>query len=149
MRYAFTENFLLALSHDEVVHGKRSLLDKMPGDAQQKFANLRTLYGLQFTMPGKKLLFMGSEFGQAREWNNERSLDWHLLDETDCHRGIQRFVRDLSHLYSSEKALHEVDFRWDGFEWLDFRDWEQSIVSWVRRGEKTEDEVIEIGRAHV
>lgn len=142
MLYAFTENFLLALSHDEVVHGKRSLLDKMPGDAQQKFANLRTLYGLQFTMPGKKLLFMGSEFGQAREWNNERSLDWHLLDETDCHRGIQRFVRDLSHLYSSEKALHEVDFRWDGFEWLDFRDWEQSIVSWVRRGEKTEDEVI-------
>jgi len=143
MLYSFTENFLLPLSHDEVVHGKKSLLDKMPGDDWQKFANLRVLYGLQFMMPGKKLLFMGSEFGQRGEWNCENSLDWHLLD-TDSHRGIQRFVKDLSALYKSEKSLHEVDFRWNGFDWLDVQDWEKSILSWVRRANDPEDEVIVI-----
>jgi 1,4-alpha-glucan branching enzyme len=132
MLYAFSENFVLPLSHDEVVHGKGSLLDKMPGDAWQKFANLRLLYGFQYTFPGKKLLFMGAEFGQGREWTCEQSLDWHLLD-VDYHRGIQRFVKDLNRLYRSEPALHEVDFDWGGFEWLDFSDWESSIISYVRR----------------
>jgi 1,4-alpha-glucan branching enzyme len=141
--YAFSENFLLPLSHDEVVHGKRSLLDKMPGDAWQKFANLRLLLGFLFAHPGKKLLFMGNEFGQGREWNAEQSLDWHLLD-IDNHRGVRDLVRDLNRVYTSEPALHELDFDWQGFEWIDFHDWEGSIVSFIRRGRRHGEEVIAV-----
>jgi len=141
MLYAFSENFLLPLSHDEVVHGKRSLLDKMPGDAWQKFANLRLLLGLQYLFPGKKLLFMGSEFGQGSEWNCDQSLDWHLLG-TDYHRGVQRLVRDLNHLYTSEPSLHEIDFEWRGFEWVDVHNWEQSVLSFRRRAKAAREEVL-------
>ena len=141
MLYAFTENFVLPLSHDEVVHGKRSLLDKMPGDAWQKFANLRLLYAFQYSFPGKKLTFMGSEFGQGREWSCDQSLDWHLLD-VGFHGGMQSFVRDLNHTYLNEPALHQVDFDWDGFEWVDFSDWESSVVSYVRRAKDPQREVV-------
>ena len=141
MLYAFTENFVLPLSHDEVVHGKCSLLDKMPGDGWQKFANLRLLLGFQYAMPGKKLLFMGSEFGQGIEWNCNQSLDWHLLD-VEYHRGVQRFVRDVNHVYRAEPALYQIDFDWRGFEWVDFHDWEQSVASFLRRGEKPGEEVL-------
>ena len=143
MLYAFSENFVLPLSHDEVVHGKRSLLDKMPGDAWQKFSNLRALLAFQYAMPGKKLLFMGSEWGQGAEWNCNASLDWHLLD-IHYHRGIQNLVRDLNRLYVRERALHQIDFDWRGFEWVDFHDWEQSIISFIRRGERPEDEVLAV-----
>ena len=139
--YAFTENFLLPLSHDEVVHGKGSLLDKMPGDGWQKFANLRLLLGYLYTHPGKKLLFMGGEFGHGREWNCDQSLDWHLLD-VDFHRGVQRFVRDLNTVYRREPALHEVDFDWKGFEWIDFQNREQSLIAFVRRAKTSGEEVV-------
>jgi len=130
--YAFSENFVLPLSHDEVVHGKGSLLGRMPGDRWQRFANLRALYGYMFGHPGKKLLFMGNEFGQWREWNHDTSLDWHLLDEAD-HRGLQRWVRDLNTRYRGEPALHEVDFDPAGFEWVDCTDHLRSVVSFLRR----------------
>jgi len=130
--YAFHENFVLPLSHDEVVHGKGSLIGKMPGDDWQKFANLRTLFGYQWTHPGKKLLFMGGEFGQWREWNHDDSLDWHLL-QFPLHQGVRRFVQDLNRLYRSEPALHRRDFSIDGFAWVDLHDWEASIVSYLRR----------------
>lgn len=130
--YVYRENFILPLSHDEVVHGKRSLLDKMPGDAWQKFANLRLLFAFMYGHPGKKLLFMGGEFGQWREWNHEQALDWHLLQD-EAHRGIQRWVRDLNQLYRSQPALYRTDFRGDGFEWIDCQDVENSVVSFVRR----------------
>jgi 1,4-alpha-glucan branching enzyme len=130
--YAFHENFVLPLSHDEVVHGKGSLVGKMPGDDWQKFANLRTLFGYQWTHPGKKLLFMGGEFGQWREWNHDDSLDWHLL-QFPLHQGVRRFVQDLNRLYRSEPALHRRDFSIDGFAWVDLHDWEASIVSYLRR----------------
>ena len=136
--YAFTENFVLVLSHDEVVHGKRSLLDKMPGDFQQRFANLRALYGYMYGHPGKKLLFMGGEIGQWWEWNHDESIHWHLL-QYESHQGLQRYVRDLNRLYQSEPALYEVDFDYHGFEWIDFRDAEGSIISFVRRGKDPED----------
>ena len=139
--YAFTENFLLPLSHDEVVHGKQSLLDKMPGDGWQKFANLRLLLGYLYMHPGKKLLFMGSEFGQGAEWNCEQSLDWHLLD-VDFHRGIQNYVRDLNRAYQDEPALSEVDFDWFGFEWIDFNDWENSVVSFLRKARDGRSELV-------
>ncbi|MDH5640597.1 MAG: 1,4-alpha-glucan branching protein GlgB, partial [Nitrospira sp.] len=119
--YAFTENFVLALSHDEVVHGKRALLDKMPGDMWQRFANLRLLYGCMYGHPGKKMLFMGGEFGQWLEWNHDSSLDWHLC-EHELHHGLQRLIGDLNHLYRTEPALHEADFDWSGFQWIDFND---------------------------
>ena len=119
--YAFNENFVLVLSHDEVVHGKRALLDKMPGDEWQRFANLRALYGLMYGHPGKKMLFMGGEFGQWREWNHDTSLQWHLCD-FDRHVGLQRLVRDLNWLYRQEPALHELDHDWTGFQWIDFCD---------------------------
>jgi 1,4-alpha-glucan branching enzyme len=125
--YAFTERFLLPLSHDEVVHGKASLLNKMPRDDWQKFANLRLLYGLMFGFPGKKLLFMGSEFGQRNEWNHERSLDWHLLQYAP-HSGLQHWVKDLNAVYSRESALHQVDFSYSGFEWIDFQEDRKSVV---------------------
>ncbi len=138
MLYAFTENFVLPFSHDEVVHGKRSMLDKMPGDVWQKHANLRALYGYMFAHPGKKLLFMGSEFGQWREWAVEQSLDWHLLDEPS-HAGLRRWVQDLNHLYQREASLHQVDFEGPGFCWIDANDSENSVVSFVRRARNSAD----------
>jgi 1,4-alpha-glucan branching enzyme len=134
--YAFSENFLLSLSHDEVVHGKGSLLGKMPGDYWQKFANLRALYGYLYGHPGKKLLFMGGELGQWNEWNHDQSLDWHLL-QYPMHQGLQWWARDLNHFYKSEPALYELDFALEGFEWIDFHDWESSIISFIRKGKHT------------
>ncbi len=139
--YAFTENFILPLSHDEVVHGKGSLLGKMPGDEWQRFANLRLLYGAMYGHPGKKLLFMGGEFGQVPEWNHDSSLEWHVL-QYPLHRGVKRWVRDLNHLYRSEPALHELDFSSEGFEWIDTQDWEQSTLSFIRKGRRTNDLVL-------
>ena len=136
--YAFHENFVLPFSHDEVVHGKGSLLGRMPGDDWQKFANLRLLFGYMYGHPGKKLLFMGCEFGQWREWNHDQSLDWHLLEHAP-HRGIQSWVRDLNQLYRHEPALHARDFDRNGFEWADLHDWEHSIISFCRRGESPDD----------
>lgn len=130
--YAFTENFLLPLSHDEVVHGKGSLVGKMPGDDWQKFANLRLLYGYMYGHPGKKLLFMGNEFGQWSEWDHDSSLDWHLL-EWGPHQGLQKWVKDLNHLYRTEPALHQLDFTQDGFEWVDLNDWENSTIAFLRK----------------
>jgi 1,4-alpha-glucan branching enzyme len=130
--YAYHENFILPLSHDEVVHQKRSLLDKMPGDRWQKFANLRLLFGYQMLHPGKKLLFMGGEFGQWREWNDKGVLDWHLCEEGD-HRGVQILLRELNQLYASNSALYAHDFESCGFEWIDCNDNKQSILSFVRR----------------
>lgn len=130
--YAFTENFVLPLSHDEVVHGKRSLLHKMPGDFWQQFANLRLLYAYFFAHPGKKLLFMGDEIAQREEWNQETSLQWHLT-EYEPHRGIQRLVKDLNHFYASEPALYEIDFDWPGFEWIDCNDGDASVLTFLRR----------------
>jgi 1,4-alpha-glucan branching enzyme len=133
MLYAYTENFILPYSHDEVVHGKRSMLDKMPGDAWQKAANLRALYAFMFTHPGKKLLFMGCEFGQWREWNYETSLDWPLLDEP-LHRGLRQLVRDLNHTYAAEPALYERDYDFGGFAWIDCSDHENSVIAYQRAG---------------
>ena len=137
MIYAFSENFILPLSHDEVVHGKGSLLDKMPGDLWQKFANLRLLYGYMYGHPGKKLLFMGSEIAQWREWSHDESLDWHLLQWRD-HQGILQLVCDLNALYRSQPALHQVDFDWQGYEWLELHDWENSVIAFLRRAKNPE-----------
>ena len=130
--YAFSENFVLPLSHDEVVHGKGSLIGRMPGDRWQKFANLRAYFGFMFTHPGKKLLFMGGEFGQEREWNHDSSLDWHLLSDP-FHRGVQDLVRDLNRLYRSSPALHELDGEPGGFEWIEGNDSENCVLSFLRR----------------
>ncbi|MBN1690321.1 MAG: 1,4-alpha-glucan branching protein GlgB [Dehalococcoidia bacterium] len=138
MLYAFSENFVLSLSHDEVVHGKSSLTGKMPGDDWQKFANLRLLFSCMFTQPGKKLLFMGNEFGQWKEWDHERSLDWHLLQYAP-HSGLQKLVGDIARLYRSEPALYELDFDAGGFEWVDCNDAMHSVVGYLRRGSSTED----------
>ena len=132
MLYAFTENFLLPFSHDEVVHGKGSMLNKMPGDEWQRFANLRMLYTYMFTHPGKKLLFMGTEFGQGTEWDSTAVLDWYVLDYP-LHQGVQRLVRDLNHLYRSEPALYTHDFEWEGFEWIDCHDAQNSVLIFLRR----------------
>jgi 1,4-alpha-glucan branching enzyme len=137
--YAWHENFVLPLSHDEVVHGKGSLLGKMPGDDWQRFANLRALYGFMYGHPGKKLLFMGGEFGQVREWSHDTSLDWHLLGMGPYHRGAQALVRDLNRVYRAEPALHQVDFEPAGFQWMDCADAEQSVVAFVRRGRDPRD----------
>jgi len=139
--YAFSENFVLPLSHDEVVHGKGSLLAKLPGDDWQKFANLRALLGYMYGHPGKKLLFMGNEFGPWREWNHDESLDWHLLADAR-HRGLQQWVRDLNALYRREPALHEGDCDPAGFEWVDFHDWEQSVISFLRKALSSDDVVL-------
>ena len=139
--YAFSENFILPFSHDEVVHGKGSMLGKMPGDEWQKFANLRALYGYMFTYPGKKLLFMGSEFGQGREWTHDESLDWHLLDYPR-HEGLRRWVQDLNRLYRTEGALFESDSDSHGFEWIDGNDRQRSIISFLRRGKTPNDELV-------
>jgi 1,4-alpha-glucan branching enzyme len=138
--YAFSENFILPFSHDEVVHGKRSMIAKIPGDAWQKAATLRALYGYMYAHPGKKLMFMGSEFGQRREWNHDGSLDWHLLsDERGIHAGIKRFVNDLNFVYQRERSLHEVDFDPTGFQWIDCNDSENSVISLIRRARDPRD----------
>ncbi len=141
MLYAFSEHFVLPFSHDEVVYGKGSLLGKMPGDDWQKFANLRLLYGYMYAQPGKKLLFMGGEFGQWHEWNHDRSLDWHLL-ESAPHRLLQRWVEDLNQLYRKEPALHVYDCDPAGFEWIDCSDPEQSVISLLRKGPDPQDAVL-------
>ncbi len=132
---------MLPFSHDEVVHLKRSMLDKMPGDVWRKFANLRALYGYMNGHPGKKLLFMGGEVGQWREWSEARSLDWHLLQASE-HRQLQQYVADLNHLYLREPALHQIDASWEGFEWIDISDAEQSVISFVRRGRNPIDNIV-------
>ena len=139
--YAFHENFMLVLSHDEVVHGKKALLDKMPGDFWQKFANLRSLFGFMFGHPGKKLLFMGSEFGQWHEWQESQSLDWHLLDYEPHHK-LQDLVRDLNHLYQTEPGMHRLDFNESGFQWIDFMDSENSVISFMRKTDRVEDTLV-------
>jgi 1,4-alpha-glucan branching enzyme len=141
MIYAWHENFVLPLSHDEVVHGKGSLLGKMPGDPWQRFANLRLLLAYQWAQPGKKLLFMGCEFGQWREWSHEDSLDWHLLEEPG-HAGVQRWVEDLNALYRSEPALHEGDADPGGFEWIDANDSEGSTLAFLRKSPRTDDLIL-------
>jgi 1,4-alpha-glucan branching enzyme len=132
MLYAWSENFVLPLSHDEVVHGKGSLIAKMPGDDWQRFANLRLLYAFMWAYPGKKLLFMGGEFGQSNEWNHDRSLDWHLLGRGPYHRGLQHLVADLNRLYRAEPSLHQQDCEPAGFAWMDCSDAQQSIVAFAR-----------------
>jgi 1,4-alpha-glucan branching enzyme len=139
--YAFFENFTLPLSHDEVVHGKGSLLDKMPGDDWQKFANLRLLLGYMYAQPGKKLLFMGGEFGQRREWAHDDSLQWHLL-QYPSHSGLQRWVSDLNQLYRNQPALYQMDFEQAGFEWIDCNDVVHSVVSLMRKGRSVDDSVV-------
>jgi 1,4-alpha-glucan branching enzyme len=139
--YAFTENYVLPLSHDEVTHGKGSLLTKMPGDEWQRFANLRLLLGYQYMQPGKKLLFMGSEFAQIREWAHEQSLDWDLLTEP-AHAGMLRWVSDLNRLYATEPALHELDCDPDGFRWVQYDDAEHSTVSFLRRSRSGESVLV-------
>lgn len=133
--YGFHENYLLSLSHDEVVHEKGSLIGKMPGDDWQKFANLRLLFGYMYAHPGKKLVFMGGEIAQWREWDHDTSLDWHLLQYLP-HQGVQHWMRDLNRVYRSEPALYELDFVPQGFEWVDVRDWEGSIISFIRKGKE-------------
>lgn len=139
--YAFSENFMLPLSHDEVVHGKASLIYKMPGDEWQKFANLRLLYIYMFTHPGTKLLFMGGEFGQTAEWNYKSELQWSLL-QYEPHKGLQKLVKDLNHLYSSEAALYETQFDAEGFEWIDITDYQQSVIVYCRKGNKGKSRLI-------
>jgi 1,4-alpha-glucan branching enzyme len=139
--YAFTENFVLPFSHDEVVHGKGSMFGKMPGDYWQKFANLRALYGYMYAHPGKKLLFMGAEIGQEQEWKYDWQLDWQLL-EYDSHRQLQEYVKALNRLYAAEPALHELDFSWEGFQWIDLHDVDNSIVSFLRRAREAKDFVV-------
>jgi 1,4-alpha-glucan branching enzyme len=139
--YAFSENFLLPLSHDEVVHGKKSLLDKMPGDYWRKFANLRAFYGYFFAHPGKKLLFMGGEFGQFSEWSEARELDWRLLD-FEMHANMKQYVRDLNRYYRQDPTFWQVDDNWQGFEWIDCHDYCQSIISFLRKSKDGEFTVV-------
>ncbi len=144
LMYAFTENFVLVFSHDEVVHLKGSMIAKMPGDDWRKFANLRALYALMFAFPGKKLLFMGDEFAQWNEWNNDKSLDWHLL-QYEPHRKTQTCVRDLNRLYRQVPQLHSIDFHPSGFEWIDFADGDNSIVSFLRKSKNQEEPLVVVG----
>jgi 1,4-alpha-glucan branching enzyme len=141
MMYAFSENFILPISHDEVVHGKGSLLSRMPGDEWRQFANARAFLAYMWAHPGKKLLFMGQEIGQRDEWNHDASVQWNLL-EYDYHRKLQTFVRDLNRLYASQPAMYEVDFHYSGFEWVDFRDAESSIIAFLRRAADPSDYVL-------
>ncbi len=140
MTYAFTENFMLPFSHDEVVYGKQSLLYRMPGDEWQRFANLRLLFGYMFTHPGTNLIFMGGEFGQSSEWNFQQSLDWHLL-EYDFHSGVQHLIKDLNTFYKSSPALYEKQFIPEGFEWIDYGDAENSVLSFIRHGNDPKDDL--------
>lgn len=139
--YAFTENFMLPLSHDEVVYGKQAIINKMPGDPWNKFANLRALYAYMFAHPGTKLLFMGGEFGQTKEWNHDSSLDWHLTEDS-YHRQVQETIAALNRLYTTESALYEKAFDAEGFEWIDINDAESSVISFVRKGKRADDNVI-------
>ncbi|HUY34394.1 MAG TPA: 1,4-alpha-glucan branching protein GlgB [Pirellulales bacterium] len=139
--YAFTENFTLPLSHDEVVHGKGSLLDQVPGDLWQKFANLRLLFGYMWAHPGKKLLFMGGEFGQWNEWNYDTSLQWDLL-QWESHQGLRKIVTDVNHLYRREPALHQVDFEGHGFEWIDCHDYHDSVLAFIRKAKNPADYLV-------
>jgi 1,4-alpha-glucan branching enzyme len=141
--YAFTENFMLPLSHDEVVHGKGSLLGRMPGDEWQRFANLRLLFGYMFTHPGTKLMFMGGEIGQSSEWNHDKSLDWHLLQYAP-HAGIKTFVQELNVHYQSEPALYHYSFDQRGFQWIDYSDSQNSVMAFQRKSDKKEDLLIVI-----
>jgi 1,4-alpha-glucan branching enzyme len=141
--YAFTENFVLPLSHDEVVYGKGSLIGKMPGDEWQKFANLRALFGYMMLHPGKKLLFMGGEIGQWSEWNHEAAVDFALL-ERPLHAGLKRWVRDLNTLYRGEPSLHKHDFSGDGFEWIDCNDSEESVLSFIRKGDANDPVILAV-----
>jgi 1,4-alpha-glucan branching enzyme len=141
MMYAFSENFILPFSHDEVVHLKKSMLDKMPGDYWQKCANLRLLYGFMYGHPGKKLLFMGQEFGVWKEWNHDTALEWHLLDHP-MHSGIQKWVKDLNQKYHNMVELHEVDYDWKGFEWIDCNDYLESVLSFLRFGKEKDSAVM-------
>ncbi|MEM8508352.1 MAG: 1,4-alpha-glucan branching protein GlgB [Bacteroidota bacterium] len=144
MTYAFTENFMLPFSHDEVVYGKNSLIYRMPGDEWQRFANLRLLYGYMYTHPGAKLLFMGGEFGQTSEWNFLQSLDWHLLDY-DFHKGIKKVVQDLNAIYRKEPALYEKQFSPEGFEWIEWNDSESSVLTYTRKGHDPVNDLVIIG----
>ena len=141
MTYAFSENFMLPLSHDEVVYGKKSIVGRMTGDEWQRFANLRLLYGYMFTHPGTKLLFMGSEFGQTAEWKFDGSLDWHLL-QYGFHKGIKQVITDLNSLYKSYPALHEKQFSPEGFEWISYDDHQNAVMSYIRKGENPKDDLI-------
>ena len=141
LTYAFNENFLLPLSHDEVVHGKGPLLDRMPGDEWQRFSNLRLLYAYMFTHPGAKLLFMGNEIAQTTEWNHDDSLQWHLLKEP-LHKGVQLLVKDLNHLYKTEPALFELNFEASGFEWIDYGDADNSVLVYIRKGNHPKDQLV-------
>jgi 1,4-alpha-glucan branching enzyme len=141
MLYAFHENFVLPLSHDEVVHGKGSLIGKMPGDSWQKFANLRLMFGYMFAQPGKKLVFQGGDIGQWDEWDHDKSVDWNLLQYAP-HARLQKYMSDLAHTYQRERSMWEVDFSHDGFEWIDFRDWESSIVAFLRKAKDRRDHTV-------
>jgi 1,4-alpha-glucan branching enzyme len=141
MLYGFTENFVLPLSHDEVVHGKGSLIGKMPGDEWQKFANLRLLFGYMYAQPGKKLLFMGGEFGQVREWAHDTSLEWHVL-QYPLHRGTQTWVQQLNRVYNGQPALHELDSESAGFEWVDCNDNGASVLSFLRKGKSPKETIL-------
>ena len=141
MTYAFTENFMLPLSHDEVVYGKRSILGRMPGDEWQRFANLRLLYSYMFTHPGTNLLFQGAEFGQSEEWNFQQSLDWHLLQYAP-HKGVQALIKDLNILYKNEPALYEKQFSGEGFEWIDYNDSENSVLVYIRKGNDESNDLV-------
>jgi 1,4-alpha-glucan branching enzyme len=138
MVYAFTENFVLPLSHDEVVHGKRALLSQMPGDHWQKFANVRLLFGYQYTMPGKKLLFMGGEFGQWSEWSEAQELDWALFGHP-FHDGLRRYLHDLNDVYKKHGALHELDVQPEGFHWIHCDDWSNSTFAYLRYAKNRND----------
>jgi 1,4-alpha-glucan branching enzyme len=146
--YAFDEHFFLPLSHDEVVHGKGSLIGKMPGDEWQKHANLRLYYAFMYAHPGKKLLFMGQEFGQIREWNHDLQLDWYLL-ENPRHAGLQRLVSDLNNRYRSEPALHELDCASEGFQWVEHMDADQGVISFIRYAANRSDHVALYGGSNV
>ena len=142
MMYAYSERFVLVLSHDEVVHGKGSMIGKMPGTYEEKFANLRAAYGFMMMHPGKKLLFMGQEFAQFAEWNEEKSLDWNLVEEYENHRNMQNWYKALNHFYTSHPALYELDDSWDGFEWINCSDAEKSVVSFIRKSKKPEETLL-------
>jgi 1,4-alpha-glucan branching enzyme len=139
--YAFSENFMLPLSHDEVVYGKKSIAGRMPGDEWQKFANLRLLYGYMFTHPGTKLLFMGAEFGQSAEWNFEGSLEWYLL-QFGYHVGVKKEITDLNALYKNNPALHEKQFSPEGFEWINYSDHQNAVMSYIRKGNNPKEDLV-------